>query len=304
MFVPDRTPAAVSDTLAARCPPRTSTFLLGGDLEVYRLGFGAMRITGDGHLGRAGRSRRLPRAAPPRRRARRQPDRHRRLLRAGGLREPDRRGAAALSGEPGDRHQGWTRASGAQPLGAELPSGPAQALLRGLADAAEARADRPLPAAHRRPEGADRGLGRRARRAPGGGEDPPYRRVQRHARGPRASPADRRRSSRSRTATTSPTAPPRTSSASASARGSRSSPGPPSPAGGPTRPGGAVAEIARRHGATPRQVALAWLLQHSPVTLPIPGTSTIAHFEENLEAAQLELEDDELEALDELAPAA
>jgi pyridoxine 4-dehydrogenase len=66
--------------------------------------------------------------------------------------------------------------------------------------------------------------------------------------------------------------------------------------------GPAVNEIARGHGATPRQVALAWLLAHSPVILPIPGTSSIPHFEENFEAAQLELEDDELEVLDELAP--
>ena len=70
------------------------------------------------------------------------------------------------------------------------------------------------------------------------------------------------------------------------------------------RHGRAVDEIARGHGATPRQVALAWLLAHSPVILPIPGTSSIPHFEENLEAAQLELEPDELEALDELAPPA
>jgi pyridoxine 4-dehydrogenase len=69
------------------------------------------------------------------------------------------------------------------------------------------------------------------------------------------------------------------------------------------KPGSAVAEIGRRHGATPGQVALAWLLQHSPVTLPIPGTSRLAHFDENREAAELELEDDELEALDELAAA-
>ncbi len=68
-------------------------------------------------------------------------------------------------------------------------------------------------------------------------------------------------------------------------------------------PGSAVAEIASRHGATPGQVALAWLLQHSPVTLPIPGTSQIAHFDENREAAELELEEDDLEALDELAAA-
>jgi pyridoxine 4-dehydrogenase len=65
--------------------------------------------------------------------------------------------------------------------------------------------------------------------------------------------------------------------------------------------GALVDEIARGHGASPRQVALAWLLAHSPVILPIPGTSSVAHFEENLEAAQLELEPDELAALDELA---
>jgi aryl-alcohol dehydrogenase-like predicted oxidoreductase len=69
------------------------------------------------------------------------------------------------------------------------------------------------------------------------------------------------------------------------------------------KPGSAVAEIASHHGATPGQVALAWLLQHSPVALPIPGTSKIAHFDENREAAELELEEDELEALDELAAA-
>ena len=67
--------------------------------------------------------------------------------------------------------------------------------------------------------------------------------------------------------------------------------------------GTALAEIAANHGATPAQVALAWLLQHSPVTLPIPGTSSIAHFDENRDAAELELEEDELEALDELAAA-
>jgi pyridoxine 4-dehydrogenase len=68
-------------------------------------------------------------------------------------------------------------------------------------------------------------------------------------------------------------------------------------------PGTALADIAQNHGATPAQVALAWLLQHSPVTLPIPGTGQIAHFDENREAAELELEADELEALDELAAA-
>jgi len=63
------------------------------------------------------------------------------------------------------------------------------------------------------------------------------------------------------------------------------------------QPGGKLDEIARAHDATPAQVALAWLLQRSPVTLPIPGTSSIEHFDENLEAAQLELSDQAMEAL-------
>jgi aryl-alcohol dehydrogenase-like predicted oxidoreductase len=66
-------------------------------------------------------------------------------------------------------------------------------------------------------------------------------------------------------------------------------------------PGGAAEAVARAHGATPAQVALAWLLGCSPVTLPIPGTSSIAHFEENLEAVELELSEDELAVLNDAA---
>jgi pyridoxine 4-dehydrogenase len=53
-------------------------------------------------------------------------------------------------------------------------------------------------------------------------------------------------------------------------------------------------EVAKSHSAKSGQVALAWLLQHSPVMVPIPGTSSIAHLEENVAAAQLKLSDDEL----------
>ena len=59
----------------------------------------------------------------------------------------------------------------------------------------------------------------------------------------------------------------------------------------------AVAEIAGRHGATPQQVALAWLLARSPAMLPIPGTLSLDHLEENIAALELELSDDELDAL-------
>jgi pyridoxine 4-dehydrogenase len=54
---------------------------------------------------------------------------------------------------------------------------------------------------------------------------------------------------------------------------------------------------ASRHGANTNQIALAWLLAVSPVTLPIPGTATLAHLEDNLAAASLQLEQDEIHAI-------
>jgi aryl-alcohol dehydrogenase-like predicted oxidoreductase len=60
------------------------------------------------------------------------------------------------------------------------------------------------------------------------------------------------------------------------------------------RPGGPVTEAAGRLGATPAQVALAWLLARSPVMLPIPGTSSVEHLEENVAAAALRLSDAEV----------
>jgi pyridoxine 4-dehydrogenase len=63
------------------------------------------------------------------------------------------------------------------------------------------------------------------------------------------------------------------------------------------RPGGPLDEIAARHDATPGQIALAWLLWRSPVMLPIPGTSSVAHLKENTAAASLELDEEELATL-------
>ena len=63
------------------------------------------------------------------------------------------------------------------------------------------------------------------------------------------------------------------------------------------RPGGPLDEIAARHDASPGQVALAWLLWRSPVMLPIPGTSSVEHLEENVAAASLDLDEEELAAL-------
>lgn len=61
--------------------------------------------------------------------------------------------------------------------------------------------------------------------------------------------------------------------------------------------GGPLDEVARAHGATPAQVALAWLLARSPVVCPIPGTASLAHLEENMGAARLELTPAEIAAL-------
>ena len=69
-------------------------------------------------------------------------------------------------------------------------------------------------------------------------------------------------------------------------------------AGKLAEPGGPVAEIAERHDATPGQVALAWLLGYSRVMLPIPGTGSVAHLEENVAAASLQLTAGELSQLD------
>jgi pyridoxine 4-dehydrogenase len=62
-------------------------------------------------------------------------------------------------------------------------------------------------------------------------------------------------------------------------------------AGRLTEAGSPLANAARRLGASPAQVALAWLLRRSPVMLPIPGTGSLAHLEENMAAAELQLDD-------------
>ncbi len=65
--------------------------------------------------------------------------------------------------------------------------------------------------------------------------------------------------------------------------------------------GGPVDTIAKSHSASPGQVALAWVLKRSPNMLPIPGTSQVAHLEENVAATQLELLDNEFQQLDNAA---
>jgi aryl-alcohol dehydrogenase-like predicted oxidoreductase len=59
-----------------------------------------------------------------------------------------------------------------------------------------------------------------------------------------------------------------------------------------------IRALAKKLGATPAQIALAWLLKKSSVMLPIPGTGSVAHLEENVSAAKLRLESADLAALD------
>jgi pyridoxine 4-dehydrogenase len=63
------------------------------------------------------------------------------------------------------------------------------------------------------------------------------------------------------------------------------------------RPGGPLQQLAEKHGARPSQLALAWLLKRSPVILPIPGTSTVKHLEENVAGAEVTLTDAEVDAI-------
>jgi aryl-alcohol dehydrogenase-like predicted oxidoreductase len=58
-----------------------------------------------------------------------------------------------------------------------------------------------------------------------------------------------------------------------------------------------LAAIAERHDASPAQIALAWLLARSPVMLPIPGTSSLTHLEENWAARRIQLSSEEMDAI-------
>ncbi len=74
-------------------------------------------------------------------------------------------------------------------------------------------------------------------------------------------------------------------------------------AGDLAKPGSILDTIAKAHGASPSQIALAWVLKRSPVMLPIPGTSKVKHLEENVAAASIVLSDEEFETLDRAARA-
>jgi|SRR5579859_5618909 len=69
-------------------------------------------------------------------------------------------------------------------------------------------------------------------------------------------------------------------------------------AGKLAKPGGKLDQVAKQHGATVAQVSLAWLLHRSPVMIPIPGTSSVKHLEENMAAAKVQLSAEEWKAIE------
>lgn len=69
-------------------------------------------------------------------------------------------------------------------------------------------------------------------------------------------------------------------------------------AGDLAKPGSLLDSVTKKHGATPSQIALAWVLRRSPVMLPIPGTSKLAHLEDNVATARIKLCEEDFTALD------
>lgn len=270
---------------------------IGGDLTVGRLGFGAMRLCGPGVWGEpddpAAAHRVLQRAV----------DLGVTLIDTANTYGPEvneRQIAEALHPYPADlviATKGRADPSWARPVDARRPDGVSARRLRGQPAAAEAGAHRPLPAAlarSPRPPSRTRWarLPRCRRRERSGTSASPMSASSSSGRRAGSCP-----SPRCRTASTLPTARRTRWSAPVRRRASPSCTWYPLSAGGSAAGTGALGSVARRHGAAPAQVAIAWLLARAPVVLPIPGTSQIAHLEENVAAANLRLTADDLRAL-------
>ena len=272
-----------------------------------RLGFGAMRITGEGIWGE-----------PPNRDEAKAALRRAIELNVNFIDTADSYGAEvsetliaeALYPYPDDlviaTKGGYTRPGPGRWVPDGRPEHLRAGLRRQLAPAA-ARRDSALPVPRSRPQGAVRGVGRGAGRAQGPGQDPPHRALEHHRRGaaraqkivPIVSVQNhynlgRRQSERMTHAQSEEMID------ICARQGIAYFPWNPLSLGDPVRPGlrDAAAKAAAAHGATPTQVAIAWLLQRAPVMVPIPGTGRVSHLEENVQAAGLRLSAEEYRALD------
>ena len=277
----------------------SGTFTLGGDLTVNRLGYGAMRITGKGVWGPpADRDEARPRAAP-RRRARRRLHRHRRLATAPTsprsssarrcTRTPTASSIATKAGLTAHRARTSGRRSAARSTCARRREMSLRRLGVERIDLCQLhRIDSKFPADDQfgelialQQEGKIRHIGLSEVSVD---EIEAAQKVADDRVG--AEPLQPRRPRRR--GVLDYCEPHR---ASASSRGSRS------PPASWRRPAARCSASPTTHHATPAQLALAWLLQRSPVMLPIPGTSRVAHLEENVAAAEIRLSDDEFDTL-------
>ena len=289
-------------THSASAVAQSGTFAIGGDLPVHRLGYGAMQLTGPGVWG------------PPR-----DHDEAIRVLRRAvelGVNlidtadsygpfvadAPDPRGAAPLPRRPGDRHQGRLHPPGAGPVGAGRAARSTCASRWSstcATSASSASTCCSCTASTRRCRWRTRSASWPRCRARARSATSACPRCRSSTSRPRGRS---RRSSRCRTATTSPTAPRATCSTTASGENIAFIPWFPLATGELAGEGSPVAEARRGDRACRRsQLALAWLLHRSPVILPIPGTSSVAHLEDNVAAAGVSLTDDEMAALTEAA---
>src|ERR1700745_592004 len=157
---------------------------------------------------------------------------------------------------------------------------------------------RGIPAPCSRSSDTDRGFDRCTRRPSAGGQDPPYRRI--------VSNVSERELARARTVASIVSVQNHYNLRDRSSdrlidlcaeAGMAFIPWYPLAAGRLASPSSLLGRIAQSHGATPSQISLAWRLQRSPAMLPIPGTSSIAHLEENLASASIRLSADEFRTL-------
>jgi pyridoxine 4-dehydrogenase len=269
------------------------TIDVGGDLTVNRLGFGAMRITGPGIWGDPP-DRDMARAAL------------RRAVELGvtfidtadsyGPEVSENLIAETLYPYPDDlviaTKGGLTRPRPGT-LGTRRTARTPPAGLRGQPAAAAARPDPAVPVPPARSEGPDRGVDRRSRRAEGTREDPPRRGLQ-LLRGPvpcrGAGDAGRARAEPLNAAD-------RSSESMVDLCEQEQLVFLPWAPVLDTERNTAITDAARRHGASPQQIVLAWLLARSPPMLPIPGSGSPEHVAQNVAAASIALSDDEVAAI-------
>src|SRR5512132_2788497 len=191
------------------------------------------------------------------------------------------------------------RRSDAPPTRGLEPGWPAGASARGLRGkpaTSKTAAHRSLSAPCARPRRAARRVGRCTRRTAGRRKDPPHRALERERK--RTPPGGAHRADRVRAEPVQCFRPlVRRCACRVRERGHRLPALAPLEAGGSARGTRALDRVAQRHDATPVQIAIAWLLARSPVMVPIPGTSSLPHLEENVAAARLKLSKDDLKEL-------